>query len=377
MAFGWAGGAAGGAQGLEEIVAQRMLAQKLEAEIANRQKQTELERAALNQRSIEHSDNMRSRQRDDDRMDATRRDQNNARGLDLMDKDKADMDTNAAIESLPAHLKSHGPLIKAGVVGRPSMGDLEDPTVKAERAAQAREQGIQDQIRVRNATRQPPAPRDRKPEWVKQADGSVIDINGVAPPGTRPYDSVGERQREKTQNVHPQLMTYSENLIRKIDDLIGRDDDPATADVNEAKPTRVTGMTAGIGGAIMRNMPWNNEAKDVDAELFSLTSELALSALQKMRASSQTGGAVGNVALGEMEIMKNAQAAIRSDQSPRNLTMQMGIIRDSERRFLDAVRQDAQENQQPGGAPSPAQPAPGGAPTLVWDGTKFVKPGGD
>jgi hypothetical protein len=84
MAFGWAGGAAGGAQGLEEIVAQRMLAQKLEAEIANRQKQTELEQAALNQRSVEHSDNMRSRQRDDDRMDADRRDRNNSQGVRKM-----------------------------------------------------------------------------------------------------------------------------------------------------------------------------------------------------------------------------------------------------------------------------------------------------
>lgn len=51
MAFGFAGAAQGAAKSLEDIVAERILAQKLEAEIADRQQRTELERAALNQRA--------------------------------------------------------------------------------------------------------------------------------------------------------------------------------------------------------------------------------------------------------------------------------------------------------------------------------------
>jgi hypothetical protein len=148
MAFGWAGGAAGGAQGLEEIVAQRMLAQKLEAEIANRQKQTELEQAALNQRSVEHSDNMRSRQRDDDRMDATRRDQNNERGLDLMDKDRARMDVDSAVEGLPEHMKGMGPLIKVGAMGKLSPEDMRDPAAVAA-DAQAKKQAEYDEWKAK------------------------------------------------------------------------------------------------------------------------------------------------------------------------------------------------------------------------------------
>jgi hypothetical protein len=195
-------------------------------------------------------------------------------------------------------------------------------------------------------------------EWVTGPDGTPRQIpKGTAGAGERPYDPVFERGKAKTEIVHPQLIKYSENLIRKIDDLIGRDDDPSTPE-NEKKDTRISQWTTGVGGAAMRMLPWNTEAKDVDAELFSLTSELAIAALQKMRASSATGGAVGNVALGEMEIMKNAEAAIRADQSPRNLQRQLGIIRDSERKFLQAVQQDAQENAKtsgitvkPGGGP--------------------------
>ena len=185
-------------------------------------------------------------------------------------------------------------------------------------------------------------------EWVTGSDGKPRQIiKGTAGPGDRPYDATFERGKARTATVHPQLIKYSENLIRKIDDLVGREDDPDTPDVNEARPNRITKYTAGGGGTVMRNIPLvNTEAKNVDAELFSLTSELAIAALQKMRASSMTGGAVGNVALGEMEIMKNAEAAMAKDQSPENLRRQLGIIRDSERKFLEAVQQDQKEHNQ-------------------------------
>jgi hypothetical protein len=135
MAFGFAGAAAGGSKALEDIVAQRLFVQKLEAEIANRQKLTENDTAQLNQRAVEHSDNVKARQRDDDRMDATRRDQNNTRGLDLMDKDKARMDVDSAVEGLPEHMKGMGPLIKVGAMGKLSPEDMRDPAAVAADAA--------------------------------------------------------------------------------------------------------------------------------------------------------------------------------------------------------------------------------------------------
>lgn len=194
-------------------------------------------------------------------------------------------------------------------------------------------------------------------EWVTGANGEARQIRkGTAQPGDTPYDAVSKRAQKKRD--HPQLAEYSKGLIRKIDDLIGRADDPTTP-TDETKPNRITQSTAGVGGAIRRYAPWNNSAKDVDAELFSLTSELAISALQKMRASSQTGGGVGNVALGEMEIMKNAEAAIRSDQSPQNLRRQLGIIRESEQRYLEAIERDMRENDPDLNRGITAQPIPG------------------
>lgn len=193
-------------------------------------------------------------------------------------------------------------------------------------------------------------------EWVMRGGQPMQIRKGTAQPGDRPYDAVSNRQQDK--KPHPQLAEYSKGLIRKIDDLIGRADDPATP-ADETKPNRITQSTAGVGGAIRRYAPWNNSAKDVDAELFSLTSELAISALQKMRASSQTGGGVGNVALGEMEIMRNAEAAIRSNQSPQNLRRQLGIIRESEQRYLEAIEREERENDPALNRGITAQPIPG------------------
>lgn len=290
---------------------------------------------ALLQRQAEEANQQAARMKTLDLADLRRRDENNARGIDLMRADKQQMDTDAAISGLPPHLKKLEGLMRIGMVPKLAPEDMQTPEERAN-ALKAQEER---EIRIRRASIAPQTPKQREQVFVVR-DGKPIPIEkGTAQPGDLPYDEVGERQKAKTENIHPQVLEYSRGVIRKIDDLIGREDDPATPE-NETRPNRITHATAGMGGAIRRWSPFNNAAKDVDAELFSLTSELAISALQKMRASSQTGGAVGNVALGEMEIMKNAEAAIRSDQSPANLRRQLGIVRESEQRFLDAVEKD-------------------------------------
>lgn len=183
MGFGFAGAAAGGAKALEDIVAQRLFVQKLEAEIANRQKQTELEQAALNQRSVEHSDNMRARSRDDDRLDADRRDRNNSQGVrkmvgeSLMQGGTPDRRALAAMQ------------IEAG--DAPTM--LNEPKPERDPIADHEAKARID-ARYRREPSGPAAPRT--PQWVQGPDGIPIDINGVAPKGTKPYDPVAARSSQ-------------------------------------------------------------------------------------------------------------------------------------------------------------------------------------
>jgi hypothetical protein len=164
-----AGAAFGAAKSLEQIVADRLAAEALAAQIAERQQRMQMdqERVQLDRDRFGESRRQADvdagqRQQTIDISERSRRDRNNDRGMDLMRADKGDMDLDAAIGGLPAHLKPLGGLMKAGAVGKLSPEDLEPPEVKAQREAAAREQGIKDQIRVRNATREPRAPNYEK-----------------------------------------------------------------------------------------------------------------------------------------------------------------------------------------------------------------------
>ncbi len=187
MAFGFAGAAAGGAKSLEDIVAQRMLAQKLEAEIANRQKQTELDQASLNQRAVEHSDNMKARGRDDDRIDADKRDQNNSRGVrkmigeSLMQGGDPDRRALAAMQ------------IEAG--DAPTM--LNEPPKRLRQVTTMGPNGrplnrMAGEDEAVEEYREPPKPsQGPQPdyEWVTGKDGQPRQIRkGTAQMGDRPYE---------------------------------------------------------------------------------------------------------------------------------------------------------------------------------------------
>jgi hypothetical protein len=310
--MGIAGAGFGAARALEEIIGEQMLRAQMEAREREAQARTQLDREALQARIESDNANRGLRQQEIDMEAGDRRQKRNVVEVRRMLSD-AIMQSAGGIT----------PEMRRGMASlQVESGDA--PTMLAEPKPE----------------RDPIADHRAKREIDAQFEKPTRERDPIADYlAKKEIDAKFEKPDRTSQLSHPQIAKYSENIIRKVDDLIGRKDDPATPQ-DESRPNRITHATAGVGGAVRRWAPWNNAAKDVDAELFSLTSELAISALQKMRASSQTGGGVGNVALGEMEIMKNAEAAIRSDQSPANLRRQLKIIRDSEQRFLDAVRAD-------------------------------------
>ncbi len=174
---------AGASQALEDIVAQRILAQKLQAEIQNREQQAAMEQQRIDEsiRSSKIDEGQRAQQLE--MGDRDRRDRSNARGMDLMKDDRAGMDLEAAMGSLPAHLKPLGPSMKAGLVGKLSPEDLQSPEDRTNVLKADEER----QIRIRRAS-QPLQPR-----VVTMPDGTIKDLNNVLPPGAVPYDPVAAR----------------------------------------------------------------------------------------------------------------------------------------------------------------------------------------
>jgi len=177
--------------------------------------------------------------------------------------------------------------------------------------------------------REPTAPSKPSYEWVIRDDQPTQIQVGTAQPGDTPYDSVRARS-ESGADAGPSTyaVEHSKGVIRKVTDLLGDPADPKSK-------SRITGMTAGVVGSALSRMPFQTDARDVSAELHSLAANLAFEQLQKMREASKTGGALGNVSNAEIELLQNAVASIRQDQSVENLTRQLGIIRESAQRFLD------------------------------------------
>lgn len=163
--------------------------------------------AALAQRTAEANADNAARLRTLDLAELKRRDENNVRGLELMNSDRARMDTDAAIAALPSHLKPLEGLMRIGAVGKLSPDDLEDPNVRATREAKTREQAVQDQIRIRQASRAPRAePAPRKQVWVKRggaADPIPIE-EGTAQAGDVPFDPVAARSSQPANQAEAQ-----------------------------------------------------------------------------------------------------------------------------------------------------------------------------
>lgn len=117
-------------------------------------------------------------------------------------------------------------------------------------------------------------------------------------------------------------LDHSRDVVRKVDELL----------------PRIGVMTAGPVGSLLSNFG-GTDAANVSADLQSLSANLAFQQLQKMREASKTGGALGNVANQELDLLKNVEASIRQDQSPANLKKNLTTIRDSAARFLGAAEQ--------------------------------------
>ena len=114
---------------------------------------------------------------------------------------------------------------------------------------------------------------------------------------------------------------------------------------------KINNWTAGPGGAVLSRFP-GTDARDVSAELQTVTGNIAFNALQQMRNASKTGGALGSVAQEELRLLQSVEGSLRQDQSPANLRAQLEKVRASMERFkaAQAMGNDAAPRRTGGGS---------------------------
>lgn len=221
-----------------------------------------------------------------DLADLRRRDDNNTRGIDLMRADRQQMDTDAALAGLPAHLKPLEGLFRIGGVGKLGPEDLEDPTVRSQREAAARERAVQDQIRIRRESRAPQQPRQQ--QWVFRGDSTTpIPIEqGTAQPGDRPYDPVAARS---SQPNNPEAIDTAREAKRLASELLQH---------------KGFNGAFGLAGSYMPTL--RQSTADAETLRDALTSLLTLENMNKMK---------GVLSDSDMKLLKQASSTINARMS--------------------------------------------------------------
>ena len=115
----------------------------------------------------------------------------------------------------------------------------------------------------------------------------------------------------------------------------------------------ISGRTTGVG-SYLSVIPGTN-ARELSTALGTIKARLGFDQLQQMRNASPTGGALGQVAVKELEALQSAVASLDQGLSPDALRQNLRQIRDSYTRWQEsALGKLPAERQRPdvGGAGS-------------------------
>jgi hypothetical protein len=99
---------------------------------------------------------------------------------------------------------------------------------------------------------------------------------------------------------------------------------------------QVNNKTTGWGAFLLGKLP-ESEARNFASQLETLKANIAFNELTAMREASKTGGALGNVSDKESSLLTNALGALDQMQSPEQFKIQLNKIKDSVKRWQDAV----------------------------------------
>jgi hypothetical protein len=117
-----------------------------------------------------------------------------------------------------------------------------------------------------------------------------------------------------------------------------------TSKIDQIIP-RVGGLTAGFGGTALSKIP-GSDARDLQRDIDTVLANIGFNELQEMRNNSPTGGALGSIAVQELNLLQSVKANLQQDQSPeqlvRNLQEAKLTIQQSNQRIREAYERDRQ-----------------------------------
>lgn len=165
---------------------------------------------------------------------------------------------------------------------------------------------------VRTISKSPEAPAGY--EMVNTPNGAVVRPIAGSPQAQQKFE---RDEKERIKNIGNEAT--QDVLLNTIDSAM----------------SRVSGKTAGAG-AILANLP-STEARALSNELTTIKANLGFDQLAKMRAASPTGGALGQVAVKELDFLQSTLGSLDQYTSEKELKNTLSNIRKSLVRWNEAV----------------------------------------
>lgn len=137
--------------------------------------------------------------------------------------------------------------------------------------------------------------------------------------------------------------------------------------------TRARGQTGFWTTGPLAALPLNTPARDLNATLDTVKANLSFNELAQMRANSPTGGALGSIAVRELDLLGSTVASLDQSQSKEELERSLAIIETSLNRWEQAV-QAGQTAQAPQGSSAGGQvyENPQTGQRIRWNGSAWV-----
>ncbi len=151
-----------------------------------------------------------------------------------------------------------------------------------------------------------------------------------------------------------------EGVKKQVGTVVGK--------VDEALP-QVSNWTAGLG-SLLEKIP-GTPARDLAGSVDTIKANIGFKELADMRAASPTGGALGQVAVKELEFLQAAIAALDTGQSPAVLRRNLNQVKTHYQNWAKIMDQHYKTNG--GATKSPTQPAKQVVSSGTFNGRRVVK----
>lgn len=217
------------------------------------------------------------------------------------------------------------------------------------------------------------------PQLTGQVAGSQAEITGAKEDAklgsqlrNKPKIAAATKEAEigvETAANEPKARAKLNSIMRKTDRVIDTIDDAVSS---------VDWQTAGFTGSIASAVK-GTPAYDLKQNVITIKANLGFDALQEMRDNSPTGGALGQVAIQELEALQASVRSLDLGQSPDQLAANLQIVREHYQNYKNAVQASYNAQYEPSDGPreiatqAEYDALPSGA-IYMEDGQQYRKP---